>query len=126
MRIYESIMWGGASFAMILVLQRLIPITFETTAPISPRLLGVLVGVGEECFFRVFLCGVGSKFSQWGGIIGSSAIWSAYHINRYGGNLNILLIIFLVGCALGWIYLQTKVADGVIFGHALVNFVALA
>jgi len=127
MRVVETLLWTGASFGMILLLQRIVPLTFEITAPISPRLLGVLVGVAEECFFRVFLCGVGSIMAgDIGGIIGSSAGWSAYHIPRYGDNLTILFIIFLVGCGLGLIYLKTKFADGVIFGHALVNYVAMS
>lgn len=128
MSVVETLLWTGASFGMILVLQRIVPLTFEVTAPISPRLLGVLVGVAEECFFRVFLCGVGYKLSnsELGASIGSGASWSAYHIPRYGDDPKILFIIFLVGCGLGYIYLKTRLADGVIFGHALVNYVAMS
>lgn len=125
MEIIETLLWTGASFGGILVVNQLVPIQFDVTG-ISPRLLGVLVGVSEELFFRVWLCGVASKFNQWGAILGSSAVWSAYHIARYGGSFNVLFLIFVAGCMLGWIYLNTKVADGVIFAHALVNWFALA
>lgn len=125
MRIVETILWTGMSFGGILLVNRLVPIRFDVTSGISEKWLGVLLGVAEELFFRVWICGFASKFSHWGAIVGSSAIWSAYHIARYGGSLNTLLLIFVVGCLLGWIYLKSKVADGVIFGHALVNYFAI-
>lgn len=124
MRVYETILWTGMSFGAIFIVNRLVPIHFVVTSPISIKWLNVLLGVAEECFFRVWICGVASRYSTWGAIIGSSAIWSAYHIAHYGGNFNVLFIVFIAGCILGWIYLQTRFADGVILAHALVNYVA--
>jgi len=125
MSILEPLLWGSMSFGLILLVNRLIPIQFNVTSPISAKYLGVLVGVSEELFFRVFLCGVGSMFNKWGGILGSSLIWSSYHIYRYGGSIETLFLIGVVGCILGWIYLTSKLGDGVIFAHALVNYVAI-
>lgn len=124
MRVYETLLWVAMSFGAIYIVNRLVPIQYVVTSPVSLRWLNVLQGVSEECFFRVWICGVASKFSTWGAIIGSSAIWSAYHIARYGGNLNVLLVVFCAGCILGWVYLESRFADGVIFAHALVNFIS--
>ncbi|MBA7496191.1 hypothetical protein ES702_06789 [subsurface metagenome] len=123
MRIYETILWAGMSVCAIYIVHRFVPLELIVTSPISIKWLNVLQGVSEECFFRVWLCGVASRYSNFGAIVGSSAIWSAYHIARYGGSLSVLLILFCAGCILGWIYVNTRFADGVIFGHALHNYI---
>jgi len=113
--------------AVIFYVNTLVPISFEF-ATINPQLFGVLVGVAEECFFRLFLCGMFYRVSRSFiiAVVGSSIVWAGYHIARYGGNFNILFTIFLCGCVLGSTFLYTKSADGSIFGHAVVNYIALA
>lgn len=125
MRMFETILWTSASFGCLYIVNQVVPIQFNVTSEISPRLLGVLVGVAEECFFRVWICGVASKFSETGAIVGSSMVWSGYHVARYGGQPQILILVFLCGLVLGWIYLKSRLGDGVIFAHALVNFIAV-
>ena len=112
---------------VIMYVNQLVPMRFEM-AVVSPRLMGVLVGVAEECFFRLFLCLTLYRFTGNALIaIGvSSATWATYHIARYGTGMNVWLIIFLCGCVLGGTLLFTRSGDGSIFGHAVVNYIALA
>ena len=112
---------------VIMYVNQLIPIRFDFSV-VSPRLFGILVAVAEECFFRLFFCGMVYQFtgSFLLAIVSSSAVWSTYHIARYGTSMNIWLIIFICGCVLGATFLYTKNADGSIFGHAVVNYIALA
>ena len=112
---------------VIMYVNQLIPMRFEM-AVVSPRLMGVLVGVAEECFFRLFLCLTLYRFT--GNLIiavgVSSAVWATYHIARYGAAVNVWLILFICGCVLGGTLLYTRSADGSVFGHAVVNYIALA
>jgi len=106
----------------------LVPIRFEIPL-IDNQMLGVLIGVAEECFFRLFLCGMFWRITNQStliAVIGSSAIWTGYHIARYGGNFNILFVIFLCGCVLGLTFIYTRNGDGPVFGHAVVNYIVLS
>lgn len=111
---------------MYFYINQLVPMTVPL-AVVNPQLFGVLVAVSEECFFRVGLCAMIDNLTgqAWLAIIGSSAVWSAYHIAKYGTFSNIIFVIFLCGCVLGATFIYTKSADGSIFGHALVNYIVL-
>lgn len=124
--IVPTLLSASISYGIMLIVNRFVPFQISVTSLISVQWLGVLVGIAEECFFRVWLCGIGSYFSEWGAIIGSSAIWSAYHIGRYGGgNWNFYPIIFLCGLGLGWTYLTFRIADGIFLSHGFWNYNAL-
>jgi len=112
---------------VIFYVNTLVPISFEF-AVIDPQLFGVLMGVAEECFFRLFLCGLFFRFTRnfFISVVASSAVWTAYHIARYGGSVNALLVVFACGCILGATFLYLKTADASVFGHAVVNYIALA
>lgn len=122
-----SILSSVVNIVVIFFVNQLVPLRFDL-ATVDPRFFGVLIGVAEECFFRLFLCGVFFRMTDnvLLSIGVSSGVWSAYHIARYGGNFNILFVIFLSGCVLGLTFLYTRSADGPIFAHAVVNYIALA
>jgi len=122
----ESVIWTGVSVGAIWIINATVPFNLDV-APLSSRLFSILMGVFEEAFFRVWLCTFIDKVTKqaWLAIIVSSGIWSVYHLQRYGGaGLGTFLVIFMAGCILGWVMLTSKMGDGVIFGHALVNFLA--
>jgi len=119
----ESVVWTAVSVIAIWVINKTVPFSLDV-APLSTRLFSVLMGVAEESFFRVWLCPFIFRMTRMGWLaIGlSSGIWALYHINRYGeAGIGTFLVIFMAGCMLGWVMLTSKMGDGVIFGHAIVN-----
>jgi len=126
-RLVQTVLATVLNVVVIFYVNSLVPISFEFSV-VDPQFFAVLIGVAEECFFRLFLCGLFYRFTNSFliAVFGSSAVWSGYHISRYGGDLSILMIIFMCGCVLGATFLYTRSADGGIFGHALVNYIALA
>jgi hypothetical protein len=124
-RIFESLLWGTLSSLMILLVNRVAPVRLGLS-PVHELLFSVLAGVAEEMFFRLWLCAWIHRItrSMVLGIGISSGVWSIYHINRYGANMNVLFIVFLAGCVQGWILLQSRLGDGPIFGHMVVNAIA--
>jgi len=124
-RLFETVLWALLSFTMIFIVNRAVPVRIGIS-PVGETMFAILAGVAEECFFRLWLCTVTFKFtkSMVIAILVSSLSWTVYHIQRYGGNWNVLLIIFGAGCVQGWIMLQSQMGDGPIFGHMLVNAIA--
>lgn len=124
-RLFESLLWGVLSCLMILLVNQVAPVRLGLN-PVNEFLFSVLAGVAEEVFFRLWLCASIHKITHSTILaIGvSSFAWSIYHIHRYGASMNVLVIIFLAGCVLGWILLQSRMGDGPIIGHMAVNGVA--
>jgi membrane protease YdiL (CAAX protease family) len=122
---FETVLWSVLSFTMIFIVNRTVPVRIGIS-PVGETLFAILAGVSEECFFRLWLCTAAFKFTRSTliAIIVSSLSWTIYHIGRYGGNWSVLLIIFGAGCVQGWIMLASRMGDGPIFGHMLVNAVA--
>jgi len=110
---------------VIRYVNQLVPLTFEFSI-VDPQVFSVLIGVAEECFFRVFLCGLFYRMTNnaFIAIVGSSAIWANYHVARYGGSMNVLVMIFLCGCVLGASFIFTRSGDGALLGHGVVNYLA--
>lgn len=126
-RLFESLLWGILSALMILLVNQVAPIRIGIgVSPVSEFLYSVLAGVAEEIFFRLWLCAWIYRIthSMLLAIGISSGVWSIYHINMYGANLGVLFIVFMAGCVLGWILLQSKLGDGPIIGHMVVNALA--
>lgn len=121
----ESIIWSAVSVAMIWMVNTQVPFNLDVT-PLSSRLFSVLMGVSEECFFRVWLTTFTQRVtnSTLLAIGVSSGIWTVYHISRYGGDISAFFIIFVAGLVLGIAMLQSKMADGVVFAHGIVNYLA--
>jgi len=127
-RFFESILWTAISAGLIYIINKTVPFRMEGLL-MSSRTFAVLMGVAEECTFRVFLCTFVFKVSNsfWLAVGGSSVIWTVYHFSRYGGSgLGAFLILFLAGLCLGAVMLHSRMADGVIFSHGLINFIALS
>jgi len=123
----ESLLWTAMSAVAIWMVNRYVPFTLDVGF-VSTRLFSVLMGVAEESFFRLFLTTFMYKVTKlsWLAIGISSATWTIYHIGRYGGDINAFFVIFMAGLVLGFVMLYSKMADGVIFAHALVNYIATA
>ena len=121
----NSIMWTLVSIIIIWIIQVYAPFTLQVEV-LNNQLFSVLMGVSEECFFRLFLCTFLKKItdSDFFSIVISAFTWAIYHIARYGASLNTLWVIGLAGCALGFVMLRSKMGDGPIFAHAFVNFMA--
>ena len=124
----ETLMWSGISFCLIYIVNRMVPVRIDIASPYGETMFSVLAGVAEELFFRVWLCTFIHKLthSMWLSAGVSGGIWALYHINRYGGSMNTLLLIGIVGFIQGFILLYSRMADGPIFGHMLVNYIATA
>lgn len=124
-RLFESIIWTGLAFGIIYIVNRSVPFTLGVQV-LNARWYSVLMGVAEECFFRLFLTGFVYRISQSKllAIVMGSSVWTTYHMARYGGDTGALIVVLLAGFALGWVFLESKMGDAVIFAHALVNFIA--
>jgi len=124
-RLFESIIWTGLAFGIIYIVNKQVPFTLGVQV-LNVRWYAVLMGVSEECFFRLFLTGFVYRISHSKllAIVLGAWVWTIYHMARYGGDTGALLVVLLAGFALGWVFLESKMGDGVIFAHALVNFIA--
>jgi len=124
-RFLESILWTALAVGIMLIVNRQVPFTLGVQV-LSARWYAVLMGVAEECFFRLFLTGFVYRISHSKllAILMGSSVWTTYHMARYGGDTGALLVVLLCGFALGWVFLESKMADAVIFAHGFVNFIA--
>jgi hypothetical protein len=117
-----DLMSTGVSFISIYYLYQYVPMNFGVS-PISQQMFGVLAGVAEEWFFRMWLCAwihsiTGSMILA---VPVSSFAWAMFHLARYGDSPAMLWLIFLVGLPLGFITLYFRSADGPMFGHMIIN-----
>ena len=121
----STIMWTGICVGVIYLVNRAIPLRMEAFT-LNPRLFAVLLGVMEEMFFRVWLAPMIYKFTGnfFLALIISALMWSVYHLNRYGGSINSLFIVFFAGIVLGSVILLSRRADAPIFAHGIVNYLA--
>jgi hypothetical protein len=112
----------AVSFISIYYLYQYVPVSFGVS-PISEQAFGVLAGVAEEWFFRMWLCAWIYKVttSMIVAVPSSSFAWAMFHLARYGGNPAMLWLVFFVGLPLGFITLYFKSADGPMFGHMIIN-----
>lgn len=124
-RFVESLIWTGLAFGIMYIVNRQVPFTLGVQV-LNARWYSVLMGVSEECFFRLFLTGFVYRIShsKFLAIVMGSSVWTSYHMARYGGDMGALIVVLLCGFALGWVFLESKMGDAVIFAHALVNFIA--
>lgn len=124
---FQTFLWTAMSFGAMLILNRYVPFKLQTDVALPEKYFAVLMGVVEECFFRVWICGMIYRMLQsaWIAIGASSLIWSVYHISRYGGSFNILLLIFMCGCVLGASLIYSRNADSCIIAHGCVNWIAI-
>jgi len=114
-----------ASFFSLYLVNRVIPAEIGIS-PLGETAFGILAGVAEEWFFRLFLCAWIFKVtkSPFLAIPASSLVWALFHLARYGGNMNLILIVFMAGLPLGIFTLYFRSADGPTFGHMIVNALA--
>ncbi len=120
-----SLIWTVFAVVLIFTVNRVVPFTLGVNV-LNLRWFAVLMGVAEECFFRLFLCSFIEKVSRSKifAVLISAFVWSIYHIARYSGNPSALWIVLFAGVGLGFTLVQSRLGDGVIFAHAIVNFLA--
>lgn len=126
--------WLGALVAWPLLIAsarlalRVVPSTAEApletfiswpSGMLAAALLGVLLPIGEELFFRGFLLGVWTRFGSVPAFVGSTLVFGALHTQQSWGNWGGLLAVFVTGAVLGglrvwsgstWIVLLSHVA----------------
>ena len=127
-RLAESLLWTGVSACLIYIVNKTVPFRMEVGI-MSSQTFSVLMGVAEECTFRVFLCTFVFKATKsfWLAVGVSSVSWTVYHLARYGGSgAGAFFILLIAGLMLGAVMLHSKMADGVIFAHGLINYIATA
>lgn len=100
--------------------------TLSTDQPLGNIAETVLIGVSEDVFFRGFITAwLIALMGPVLGILLGSGVFTIYHLNVYGGDLNAMMIVFGAGLVLGWAMFQTKSLTAPILAHVLVNFLAL-
>jgi len=122
--VQDMLVTAGAFFS-IYVVNSVVPLSVPDIGvnPLGNTGFVMLSGVAEEWFFRMFLCCWIYKFTR-SVLIAvpiSSFAWAVFHLSRYGANLNIIGLVFLVGLPLGYLTLLFRSADGCTFGHMIVN-----
>jgi hypothetical protein len=106
----------------IVMVNRLVNINLGIS-PIGELAFGILAGVAEEWFFRLFLCAWVYKVtrSMLVAVPVSAMVWAVFHIARYGASMDTLWLVFFAGLPLGAVTLMFRSADGPTFGHMIVN-----
>ena len=106
----------------IVMVNRLVSINLGIS-PLSELAFGVLAGVAEEWFFRLFLCAWVYKItrSMLIAVPLSAMVWAVFHIARYGADMGNIWLVFFAGLPLGFVTLMFRSADGPTFGHMIVN-----
>lgn len=124
-RFFGSILWTGVAVGIMFLVNKQVPFTLGVQV-INARWYAVLMGVAEECFFRLFLTGFVYRIthSKFFAICIGAGVWTVYHMARYGGDTGALFVVLFCGFALGWVFLASKMGDAVIFAHGFVNFIA--
>lgn len=100
---------------------------FELTG-VDAYLFGYLMAISEEQFFRgfitnFFLLKLKNPFLA---IIISGAVFSIYHLARYGTQLEALIYVLLGGCILSWAAYRSRRLSPVMLAHAINNVIAVA
>ena len=84
-------------------------------------LVGVWAPIAEEVFFRGFaMSGLANRYGLALAVVLSSALFAAAHLD-----IASLVPTFILGLALGWVYLRTRSIWPCIFVHGLHNSMAL-
>ena len=124
--LFNDLFWTALSVGAVFIVNTSVPFRLEAQNPVGVRLFSVLMGVAEECFFRLWLCNFFFRISRSMvlSIVVSSGIWTIYHIARYQGQPSAFFVIFGAGCILGFVMLSSHRADAPIFAHGVVNYIA--
>lgn len=121
---FSMLLHTGLAIGAVILVNSVVQIYFAVE-PMDQGLFSVLIGVSEECFFRLFLCTWLVRVTNvFIGSITSSAVWAIYHLNRYGGQWEVFWIIWLSGIVLSFILISSKRAGPVLLAHGLVNWIA--
>jgi membrane protease YdiL (CAAX protease family) len=124
--IFTDLFYVALSVGAVFIVNSQVPFKLQAQNPVGVKMFSVLMGVAEECFFRLWLCNffyLVSK-SMVLSIVVSSGIWTIYHIARYQGQPSAFFVIFGAGCILGFVMLTSRRADAPIFAHGVVNYIA--
>lgn len=88
--------------------------------------MGLLIAVGEEMFFRLFIANFFiSRFGGAAGIITSGMFFAVYHFSAYGTSFNSLLIVAGAGVMLSYVAWRTGRVSTTTIVHVLNNALAI-
>ena len=135
--LFAAGMWLIGIVALLVVMQFLIWLGIDFLLPpdtaqqaldeadgnivIALLLVAVVGPVAEEIFFRGFvLTGLLRRFGVARALLLSSLLFGAFHIDP-----GAILLTFMLGLVLGWVYLKTGSIWPAIFAHSLHNAVAV-
>lgn len=125
--LFSDLLSTGVAFVSVYVINSVLPVSLSAItntggSPIGPISFGILSGVAEGWFFHLWLVGwLSDLATPFVGIPASALMWAVFHIARYGGDMNMIWIIFVAGLPLGALTVYFKSNDGPVFGHMLVN-----
>jgi membrane-associated HD superfamily phosphohydrolase len=116
----------GVAFVSVWVVNSVMPASLSTItagqSPLGPISFSILSGVAEGWFFHLWLVAwLSDLATPFIGIPASALCWAIFHIARYGGDMNMIWIIFVAGLPLGALTIYFRSNDGPVFGHMLVN-----
>jgi membrane protease YdiL (CAAX protease family) len=97
-------------------------ITLQLTS-YSALVYSVLIAVSEEVFFRGFVTDwllVNMK-KTYLALVASAAVFCAYHLARYGTNVNALAYVFFGGFILSWVAYKSKRISPTLIAHVINN-----
>ncbi len=125
---YYTIIALFGIFAMGYAINLVPLVTLQLTA-YSAFVYSILVAVAEEVFFRGFitdwlLVKMGAEKSPkkaYLAVAASAAVFCAYHLARYGTNVNALVYVFFGGFILSWVAWKSKRVSPTIIAHVINN-----
>jgi len=125
----KNIMYTGLallSFAVFSFVIKFLPLSVQKLSVVDAMLLGVLMAVSEEYFFRgaitqFFM----TRFSEPVAVVMSGIIFAAYHTAVYGQMITSLVYAALAGMVLSYIFVKTKSLTPTILAHTLNNIIAV-
>jgi len=125
----KNIMYTGLallSFAVFSFVLKFLPLSVEKLSIADAALLGVLMAVSEEYFFRGAITQFfASRLSEPVAVFMSGAVFAAYHTAVYGQMLTSLLYALLAGIILAWIFLRTRSLTPTLLAHIINNLIAV-
>ena len=92
---------------------------------VSLAQFAVLMAIAEEIFFRYFITRYFSNISTnqiaW---FVSASFFTTYHLWRYGPFVPILMVTFISGLILAWVYTSSGMPSTVILPHMIINYMS--
>jgi membrane protease YdiL (CAAX protease family) len=114
------------SFSVFSFFLRFLPLSVSQLSIFDAMLLGILMAVAEEFFFRGAITQYfATRFNETAAVFFSGLIFAVYHVAVYSQNITSLFYALLAGIVLSWIFLRTKSLTPTILAHVINNIIAV-